>query len=133
MAFGSVDGGDVEASHAAVAPALAHVRGGQGPYFLEAQLVRWPGSHQIVHEFTTGETDVTAAWDPARASNEHAEWQRTDPILRYAHKLTGRGTLTRDDVLALDRAANDAMANARAFAEASPLPQPQAALAGVFV
>jgi pyruvate dehydrogenase E1 component alpha subunit len=133
MAFGSVDGGDVEASHAAVAQALAHVRGGQGPYFLEAQLVRWPGSHQIVHEFTTGETDVTAAWDPARASNEHAEWQRTDPILRYAHKLTGRGTLTRDDVLALDRAANDAMANARAFAEASPLPQPQAALAGVFV
>ena len=59
----SVDGGDPEAAGAAVEKALAHVRGGKGPYFLEGQLVRWPGSHQIVHEFTTGETDVSAAWD----------------------------------------------------------------------
>ena len=129
----SVDGGDPEAAAKAVETALAHVRGGNGPYFLEAQLVRWPGSHQIVHEFTTGETDVTAAWDAAKASNEHAEWQRTDPVLRYAHMLTGRGTLTHDDVLALDREATETMARARKFAEASPLPKPEAALAGVFV
>src|SRR4029078_5610463 len=88
IAFGSVDGGDVEASHAAVEQALSHVRGALGAYVLEAQLVRWPGSHQIVHEFTTGETDVSAAWDQARASNEHAEWQRTHPRLRYTHKTT---------------------------------------------
>ena len=62
----SVDGGDPEAVALAVETALAHVRGGNGPYFLEAQLVRWPGSHQIVHEFTTGVTDVTAAWDDAQ-------------------------------------------------------------------
>jgi pyruvate dehydrogenase E1 component alpha subunit len=129
----SVDGGDVEASREAVERALSHVRGGRGPYFLEAQLVRWPGSHQIVHAFTTGETDVSAAWDPAKASNEHAEWQRTDPVLRYARTLIGRGTLTKDDALAFDRAATDTMARARAFAEASPLPKPEAALAGAFV
>jgi pyruvate dehydrogenase E1 component alpha subunit len=133
IAFGSVDGGDVDACHDAVAQALAHVRGGNGPYFLEALLVRWPGSHQIVHAFTTGETDVRAAWDQARASNEHAAWQRTDPVLRYARTLTGRGVLTREDVLGLDRAAAGAMTRARAFAEASPLPKAEAALAGVFV
>jgi len=133
IAFASVDGGDVEACHAAVEAALAHVRGGNGPYFLEAQLVRWPGSHQIVHEFTTGETDVSAAWDQAKASNEHAEWQRTDPVLRAARALIARGVLAREDVLTLDAEANARMAAARAFAEASPLPKPDAALAGVFV
>jgi pyruvate dehydrogenase E1 component alpha subunit len=133
IACASVDGGDPDAIAAAAAAALAHVRGGNGPYFLEAQLVRWPGSHQIVHEFTTGVTDIAAAWDEARASKEHAEWQRTDPILRYVRALIARGALTKDTVLALDRAANDAMARARQFAEASAFPQPEAALAGVFV
>ncbi|MGH6769606.1 MAG: thiamine pyrophosphate-dependent dehydrogenase E1 component subunit alpha [Xanthobacteraceae bacterium] len=133
IACATADGGDAEAAGKAAQAALAYVRRENAPYFLEAQLVRWPGSHQIVHEFTTGETDVTAAWDQARASNEHAEWQRTDPILRYARTLISRGTLTKEDVMALDKAANDAMAKARAFAEASPYPKPEAALAGVFV
>ncbi len=84
-----MDGGDPEAVAKAAEAALAHVRGRQAPYFLEAELVRWPGSHQIVHEFTTGVTDVSAAWDQAKASNEHAEWQRTDPILRSARALIG--------------------------------------------
>jgi TPP-dependent pyruvate/acetoin dehydrogenase alpha subunit len=113
--------------------ALAHVRGGNGPYFLEAQLVRWPGSHQIVHEFTTGVTDVTAAWDDGKASNEHAEWQRSDPILRTARTLIARGTLSRDDVIALDNEAAVLIAKAHAFAEASPYPKPEAALTGAFV
>ncbi len=133
IACASVDGGDAEAAEQAVAAALSHVRDGQGPYFLEAQLVRWPGSHQIAHEFTTGVTDVTAAWDSAKASNEHAEWQRTDPILRSARTLIARGALTREDVIALDAEANAAMAKARAFAEASPYPKPEAALTGAFV
>lgn len=129
----SVDGGDVEAADTAAADALAHVRGGNGPYFLEAQLVRWPGSHQIVHEFTTGVTDVTAAWDSAKASNAHAEWQRTDPILRAARTFIARGTLSRDDVVAVDNDATVIMAKARAYAEASPFPKSEEALAGAFV
>jgi pyruvate dehydrogenase E1 component alpha subunit len=129
----SVDGGDPEAAAKAAETALAHVRGGNGPYFLEARLVRWPGSHEIVHEFTTGETDMSAAWDQAKAGKERAEWQRTDPVLRYARTLIARGALTKDDVAALDRDANDTMARARAFAEASPAPKPEAALTGVFV
>jgi TPP-dependent pyruvate/acetoin dehydrogenase alpha subunit len=129
----AVDGGDIEASAHAVDVALAHVRGGNGPYFLEAQLVRWPGSHQIVHEFTTGVTDVTAAWDSAKLSAVHADWQRTDPILRAARTFIARGTLARDDVIALDNDAAVVMAKARAYAEASPFPKPEAALSGAFV
>ena len=78
-------------------------------------------------------TDVTAAWDDAKASNEHAEWQRTDPILRTARTLMARGALTREDVVTLDNEAAVIIAKARAFAEASPYPKPEAALAGAFV
>jgi TPP-dependent pyruvate/acetoin dehydrogenase alpha subunit len=129
----SVDGGDAEASEQAVATALAHVRGSQSPYFLEAQIVRWPGSHQVVHEFTTGVTDVSAAWDSTKAANAHADWQRSDPILRTARTLIARGTLTREDVMALDKDATLVISKARAYAEASPFPKPEAALMGVVV
>jgi pyruvate dehydrogenase E1 component alpha subunit len=128
-----VDGGDPEAVAAAAGRAVAFVREKRLPYFLEARLTRWPGSHQIKHEFTTGITDVSLAWDDSRASNEHAEWNRTDPILRYARTLLARNALARDDVLALDAEVNEKIAAARAFAEASPLPKPEAALSRVFV
>jgi len=128
-----VDGGDVEAADAAVAAALARVRATGAPFFLEAHLVRWPGSHQIKPEFTTGITDVTMAWDESKIAGEHADWIRSDPILRYVRVLLGRNDATRDDVLALDRKANDEMQAARAFAEASPFPKPESAVTGVFV
>jgi pyruvate dehydrogenase E1 component alpha subunit len=128
-----VDGGDPEAVAAAAAQAFAQVRKAQAPYFLEARLTRWPGSHQIKHEFTTGITDVAMAWDESRASNEHADWVRADPILRYIRTLLGRGAIDRDAVVALDTGANETMAAARAFAEASPFPKPETALTGAFV
>jgi len=134
IACAVVDGGDVEAVDAAVAQALAHVRGRGTPFFLEARLERWPGSHQIKPEFTTGVTDVTMAWDETKIAGEHADWIRHgDPVLRFIHVLLDRKAATRDDVLAIDRRANDEMQAARAFAEASPFPKPEAAVAGVFV
>jgi TPP-dependent pyruvate/acetoin dehydrogenase alpha subunit len=54
-------------------------------------------------------------------------------VLRCARSLISRGALTKDDVLALDKQAVDAMAKARAFAEASPAPKPEAALERIFV
>ena len=54
----TVDGGDPEALARRREKALAHVRERQRAVFSGGELVRWPGSHQIVHEFTTGETDV---------------------------------------------------------------------------
>jgi pyruvate dehydrogenase E1 component alpha subunit len=128
-----VDGGDPEAVAVAAEKAFAFVRGSRLPFFLEARLTRWPGSHQIEHEFTTGITDVSLAWDESRSSNEHAEWNLADPILRYIRALLARHAITREETSALDDEANERIAAARAFAEASPLPKPQAALAGIFV
>ena len=110
------------------------MRGGNGPYFLEAQLVRWPGSHQIVHEFTTGVTDVTRGLGRQRRRRTSTpSGSAPTRSCATARTLIARGALTRDDVIALDNEAAVTIAKARAFAEASPYPKPEAALTGVFV
>jgi TPP-dependent pyruvate/acetoin dehydrogenase alpha subunit len=133
IASAVTDGGDVEAVHASVKAALAQVRASGAPFFLEARLQRWPGSHQIKPEFTTGVTDVSHAWDASKAAGEHADWVRNvDPILRYIRLLVSRNDATRDDIVAIDRKATDEIAAARAYAEASPFPPADAAVANVF-
>src|SRR5262245_38258979 len=127
-----VDGGDPEAVDRAAARAIAHIRESGAPFFLEARLTRWPGSHQITHEFPTGVTDLAMAWDQTAVPAEHLAWVRSDPILNYVRVLTGRNDLTRNDALALDRKANETMAAARAYAEASPFPSPETAVTQVF-
>ena len=128
-----VDGGDAEAVDAAVAFALSRIREHGTPFFLEARLTRWPGSHQIKHEFTTGVTDPSMAWDESGISGTHADFLRADPVLRYLRVLLSRNDLTRGGALALDRKAVEAMGAARAYAEASPVPKPKSALENVFV
>jgi TPP-dependent pyruvate/acetoin dehydrogenase alpha subunit len=132
IASAVVDGGDPEAVDAAVARALTRIRERGEPVFVEARLTRWPGSHQIKHEFSTGATDLRMTWDDSNVPAEHAEWVRADPILNYTRALISRSDLTRDDALALDRKAVETMAAARAYAEASPFPAPETAVAGVF-
>jgi pyruvate dehydrogenase E1 component alpha subunit len=128
-----VDGGDAEAVAATVGRALSRIRETGTPFFVEARLQRWPGSFQMKPQFTTGVTDVSMAWDAAKISGEHADWLRADPILAYIRVLLARKALARDDVSEIDRETNAAMTAARAFAETSPFPQPEAAVAGVFV
>ena len=125
----TVDGGDPEAAAAAVgggARACARrqraVFSGGGARALAGLA---PDRARVHHRRDRRERGLGLR---PRRSNEHAEWQRTDPILRYARTLIARGALTRDDVLALDKEAHETMAKARAFAEASPSPKPEAAL-----
>ncbi len=42
-----VNGANVEEVHDAAKKAVEHVRSGKGPIFLQADLERWPGSHQV--------------------------------------------------------------------------------------
>jgi len=132
IASAVVNGGDPEAVDAAVRGALARIRERGEPMFLEARLTRWPGSHQIAHELLTGATDLSMAWDESPIPAAHADWVRADPILNYVRVLTGRSDLSREEALALDRKAVETMAAARAYAEASPFPNPETAVAGVF-
>lgn len=128
-----VDGADVEAVHGAVHDALERIRHDGVPLFIEAKLERWPGSHQLKPEFTTGITDIAMAWEPERIAGAYAVWiKKHDPILRYAAGLIERGELTRDAVLAIDSRVDARMAEAQAFAESSPYPDAADAASGVF-
>lgn len=127
-----VNGHDADAVFDMASEALETARKGR-PVFLEAQIERWPGSHQAKPAFATGVTDIAHAWDEAGIAGEHADWVRTaDPVLRYARALMKDGILDRDGVLAADRKVDERMQTARDYAEASPYPDPEDALSGAF-
>jgi len=85
-----VDGQDIETVHAAAQEAIAHVRGGKGPYFLELMTYRYRG-HSM--------SDSNAY----RAKEEEQEWSKRDPIYILRDRLIDAGELTADDYSALDK------------------------------
>jgi TPP-dependent pyruvate/acetoin dehydrogenase alpha subunit len=128
-----VNGADAEETLAAVQDAVAKIRAGKGPVFLEVTLERWPGSHQVTAAFPTGVTDLEMAWDEGKISGKHADWiKRFDPLRLYVKKLEATKAMTRADILALDKRVQDEIAKARAFAEASPFPKADVAFQGAF-
>jgi TPP-dependent pyruvate/acetoin dehydrogenase alpha subunit len=118
-----VDGSDVEAVHAAARKAVDVVRRTKKPFFLQADLERWPGSHQVNAAFPTGVTDISLAWDEGKIEGKHADWiRRYDPIRRFVKTLLSDGVAGKDELLALDKQITDEMSAARAKAEKSPFP-----------
>jgi pyruvate dehydrogenase E1 component alpha subunit len=111
----TVDGNDPQAVHDAVCEAAERARAGQGPSLVEALTYRWKGHSK---------SDKQAY----RTREEVGEWQRRDPIRRWAavHGLT-------DLQLEAERAAAQAEIDAAvAFAEASPEPRLEDILEGVY-
>ena len=74
-----VDGTDVEATTAALAQAIEHARGGQGPTILEATCYRFRGHFEGDHD------------SYRRMSDKEKMRQTFDPITLYRRKLTGAG------------------------------------------
>jgi pyruvate dehydrogenase E1 component alpha subunit len=128
-----VDGRDVDAVFAAASRLVAHARERKGPAFLHAVTERWAGSKPLWPELPMGDTDIAMAWRTAPFSGDHADWYRHhDPIFLYVRKLLSAGEATREEVTALDRKVSAAIAEARKFALASPLPPAETALDHVF-
>jgi acetoin:2,6-dichlorophenolindophenol oxidoreductase subunit alpha len=128
-----VDGADVEAVHSAVADAVARVRAGRGPVFLETRITRWPGNAGQFPVLVGGDYQLGWAFAPASAPGELQEWlQHSDPVALFVRLLVRDDVVTEDDVQALDRAVRAEVAEAARFALASPAPKPQAALEHVF-
>lgn len=118
-----VNGANVEEVHEAAKKAVAHVRSGKGPIFLQADLERWPGSHQVHAAFPTGVTDISMAWEPGKIAGQHADWIKTyDPILLQAKTLLAEKAATQEELLALDKRVTDDTRKARETAEKSPFP-----------
>jgi len=117
----SVDGNDVLRVRQAALLAVQRARRGEGPSLIENKTYRIKGHFE---------------GDPQkyRTEEEVKGWQsEKDPIRRFAYFLTAQGLLTAE----LDRQIEDETAarlnEAVAFAEASPFPEPEAAMEDLFV
>ncbi len=106
------DGMDVRVVNAAARGALAHVRGGNGPYILEMQTYRYRG-----HSMS----------DPAKyRTKEEVQKMRAekDPLDTLKKVLIERGDATEEDLKTYDREVREVINEAAEFAQTSPEPDP---------
>jgi 2-oxoisovalerate dehydrogenase E1 component len=114
-----VDGNDVLAVRAATDQAARRARSGDGPTLIECKTYRWHG-HM--------EGDVYGY----RTAAEVEEWKQKCPIAGFRSKLTEGGTASAEELDAVDKAVEDAVAAALEFAESSPDPDPSTAAEYVY-
>jgi TPP-dependent pyruvate/acetoin dehydrogenase alpha subunit len=101
----AVDGMDVLAVEAAARRAVAAVRSGAGPSFLECRTYRFRGHSAFDTELYRPKEEVEA-------------WREHDPIASFAQLLSGQGLLADADMEELERQVAAEVADAVAFAEA---------------
>ena len=129
----AIDGLDVRAVHEAMARAVHRARNGEGPTFIEARTVRWPGNRPIWPELATGKTDLSMAWDISLIGADHASWYRElDGLLGFTRELLTVGFFSRDIVIDIDELATERVREGLSFALGSPYPEPEEALKHVF-
>ncbi|MBI1958356.1 MAG: thiamine pyrophosphate-dependent dehydrogenase E1 component subunit alpha [Candidatus Rokubacteria bacterium] len=116
----AVDGNDAVAVYAAVARAVARARAGEGPSLIEAKTVRWLGHH---------EGDPQAY----RPRSEVEDGRRRDPIARLRAHLEASALLDATHAARVAEGIEAEVEDAVAFAESSPLPEPEAALDDLLV
>ena len=105
MASESVDGMDVVAVDAAASRALAAIRAGDGPHFLECQTYRFRAHSMFDPQLYRTKAEVEA-------------WKKRDPILRLANWMREAGMLHDKDVEKIEAEVKAEIDDAVAFAEA---------------
>lgn len=108
-----VDGNDVLAVYEAAGEAVARARAGEGPTLLECKTYR-----QRAH--SEGMRDAGY-----RTSEEVTSWKARDPLRCLRAALVERGIATDAELDALEAEAKAVAEEAAAFAEASPMPDPE--------
>lgn len=107
-----VDGMNVLTVRKAAEKAIAHIRNGQGPYFLEVVTYRFRG-HSM--------------GDPERyrQKEEVEKWQEEDPIGIYRRELLKEKIASKEELDDLEMKVEAEVQDAVEFAEASPEPAPE--------
>ncbi len=116
----SVDGNDLFAVYETTKEVAEKVRTGGGPYFVEYKTYRW-SSHF--------EADTIP---DLRPKEEIASWKKQCPILRLQKKLLETGILTEPMINDIEKQVMANIEQAADYAAASPLPEPEDAMADVF-
>lgn len=105
MATEAVDGMDVVAVEAAARKAVAAIRAGDGPQFLECRTYRFRAHSMFDAELYRDKAEVE-------------EWKKRGPILRFGNWLRENDILHESDLQAIEAAAAVEVEAAVAFAEA---------------
>jgi len=115
-----VDGSDVFAVHEAAVEAVKRARAGQGPSLLECKTYRHHGHF---------EGDQQTYKDDLYRSGSHGK----DSIRDFRALVTQHGWFTSEELDAIDVEARQAVDEALAYAESSPLPQVEEVTSDVYV
>lgn len=128
------DGTRLAAVTDAAAAAVEHVRGGNGPFFLQVMNGdTWPGHGGVGASLPGGDFDLQWAWDPASAPDKLRGWiQSSDPISILVRECEASGALSRETVLQVDRSVRDEAERAGKMALESPFPPGERAPEHVF-
>jgi pyruvate dehydrogenase E1 component alpha subunit len=107
----SVDGNDVIAVYHAVSEAVQRARKGEGISLVENITYRWRGHSKSDRNLY-------------RSDEEIKEWQKLDPITRFADFLTEEKIMTKEEVEQIKHKAFNAIKEATEAALALPEPSP---------
>ncbi len=99
-----VDGMDVQAVAGATASAVAAIRRGEGPQFIEFSTYRFRAHSMFDAELYREKAEVE-------------EWKKRDPIVVLETALRAAGHVTDADIAALEQGIDEEIADAVAFAE----------------
>ena len=111
-----IEDGDVFKLRETARGAIARLRRGEGPEFIECRSYRWLEHVGPNEDFDTG----------YRARSEQEPWLRNDQVVRVG------ALLPPDRRAAIDREIEQEVEDAVAFAESSPFPEASALLTNVF-
>ena len=127
IAAQQIDGMDAGLVHATVSAAVEKIRAGEGPQFIEAQTVRYPGS-ETNWPTVPRQTETALAWDVSSVPEKAREWYRScDPVLIFIRELVEAKQATREEIAAVERQVKTDIAAAVEFAVNSPYPKPEEA------
>ncbi len=127
-----VDGLDSGTVHATISQAVEKIRRGEGPQFIEAQTVRWPGSESN-WPVVLQNTNASLAWDVNAVPEKVREGYRScDPLLIYTRELVEAQQATREEIAAIDRKVKAEIDEAVKVAVSSPYPKPEEAAKDYF-
>jgi pyruvate dehydrogenase E1 component alpha subunit len=122
-----IDGMDAGLVHATISEAVEKIRRGEGPQFVEAQTVRYPGS-ETNWPTVPQPTDTALAWDVSGVPEKAREWYRScDPLLIYIRELIEANQATKDEIVGIEYQVKAEIAAAVEFAVNSPYPKAEEA------
>lgn len=120
IAHKSVYGNDVEVVYKAAKEAIARLRKGNGPYFLECKTYRW-------HKHF-----LSDALEDTRPKDEIEAWKKKCPIKAFETRLLRKKILTPSKIQSIDKKILAQVEKACEFAIASPFPRPEDAMEDVY-